>query len=374
MARPIGEIWGEACGAGDIEKRILCQRQFPSPLERVGGFAHAPVKRVLHQAGGPRLVEPLLERAALVGPAIVVIRRRHNSKASRQMRRRGDGGQHLRGAHVRSAEHADFAIRIRQRRGPFDGVVAVLAMMLERNPSARGGKTAAHILHDDDVAERSGSCTEIAAGLVVGRAREQHGKLAIGLGPVNIGTERDTVARFHGDAALDGHFIGTGGNGSGCEQEKTDGTRAIHVLEYREAMKLLQLLLLLASALPATPVTRHFYDRKHFSKVLGEERTYRILLPPDYEASGKLYPVIYYFHGHSDRYALEKDDNGTDTIPKMADFVAHHDAIVVSVDGYVARDYTGFYGGTPWDVMQDGGDYAFGQHFTGLVAPVAAPL
>ena len=137
-------------------------------------------------------------------------------------------------------------------------------------------------------------------------------------------------------------------------------------------MKLLQLLLLLASALQATPVTRHFYDRKHFSKVLGEERTYRILLPPDYESSGKRYPVIYYFHGHSDRYTLEKYDNGTDTIPKMADFVAHHDAIVVSVDGYVARDYTGFYGGTPWDVMLDGGDYDFGEYFKELVAHIDA--
>src|SRR5258708_8220121 len=135
-------------------------------------------------------------------------------------------------------------------------------------------------------------------------------------------------------------------------------------------MKLLQLLFLLASALPATPVTRHFFDRKHFSKVLGEERTYRILLPPDYEASGKRYPVIYYFHGHSDRYTLEKYDNGTDTIPKMADFVAHHDAIVVSVDGYVARDYTGFYGGTPWGGMLEGGGSAFGEDFQAPVRPI----
>jgi pimeloyl-ACP methyl ester carboxylesterase len=82
--------------------------------------------------------------------------------------------------------------------------------------------------------------------------------------------------------------------------------------------------------------------------------------------------VIYYFHGHSDRYTLEKYDNGTDTIPKMADFVAHHDAIVVSVDGYVARDYTGFYDGTPWDVMKDGGDYDFGEYFKELVTHIDA--
>jgi predicted alpha/beta superfamily hydrolase len=135
-------------------------------------------------------------------------------------------------------------------------------------------------------------------------------------------------------------------------------------------MKLLQTLLLVVATLAGA--TQPFYDRTHFSKVLGEERNYRILLPPDYETSGKRYPVIYYFHGHSDRYTVEKYDNGTDTIPQMADFVAHHDAIVVSVDGYVARDYTGFYDGTPWDVMKDGGDYDFGEYFKELVAYIDA--
>ncbi|HVN82035.1 MAG TPA: alpha/beta hydrolase-fold protein [Terriglobia bacterium] len=113
-----------------------------------------------------------------------------------------------------------------------------------------------------------------------------------------------------------------------------------------------------------------FYDRTHFSKVFGEERHYRILLPPDYEASGKTYPVIYYFHGHSDRYTLEDYDQGTDTIPKMTDFVSRHDLIVVNVDGYVARDYTGFYGGAPWDIMRQGGDYDFGAYFLELVAHI----
>jgi poly(3-hydroxybutyrate) depolymerase len=137
-------------------------------------------------------------------------------------------------------------------------------------------------------------------------------------------------------------------------------------------MKLLQFCFLLAAAMPATSATQPFYDRKHLSKVFGEERNYRILLPPDYETSGKRYPVIYYFHGHSDRYTLEKYDGGADTIPKIGDYVAHHDVIVVSVDGYVARDYTGFYGGTPWDVMRDGGDFDFGEYFKELVAHIDA--
>lgn len=110
-----------------------------------------------------------------------------------------------------------------------------------------------------------------------------------------------------------------------------------------------------------------YFDRAYESKVFGETRHYRILLPPVYESSGKRYPVIYYFHGHSDRYTVEKYDNGTDTIPKMANWVAKHDAIVVCVDGYVANDYSGFYGGSPWDLLEQGGDHDFGPYFLELV-------
>jgi enterochelin esterase-like enzyme len=115
---------------------------------------------------------------------------------------------------------------------------------------------------------------------------------------------------------------------------------------------------------------RSFFDRTHVSKVFGEARNYRIFLPPDYESSGKAYPVIYYFHGHSDRYTLEKYDNGEDTVPKIASFVSTHPVIVVAVDGYVARDYTGFYGGTPWDVRIEGGYYDFGAYFRELVSHI----
>jgi pimeloyl-ACP methyl ester carboxylesterase len=118
-----------------------------------------------------------------------------------------------------------------------------------------------------------------------------------------------------------------------------------------------------AAELPRQP----FLDCTYPSKVFGEERHYRLFLPPDYNTSNKAYPVIYYFHGHSDRYTLEKYDDGKDTVPKIATFVAAHPVIVVSVDGYVARDYQGFYGGIPWDVMKNGGDYDFGPYFRELV-------
>ncbi len=113
-----------------------------------------------------------------------------------------------------------------------------------------------------------------------------------------------------------------------------------------------------------------FHDRTHYSKVFGENRHYRLLLPPSYDSGAERYPVIYYHHGHSDRYTLEHYDGGKDTIPRIAAFVAANDVIVVSVDGYVASHYTGFYGGSPWDVRRDGGDYDFGAYFGELVAHI----
>jgi pimeloyl-ACP methyl ester carboxylesterase len=113
-----------------------------------------------------------------------------------------------------------------------------------------------------------------------------------------------------------------------------------------------------------------FHDRTHPSRIFGQERHYRIFLPPDYDSNGKRYPVIYYFHGHSDRYTLEHYDQGKDTVPKIIDFVRSNDAIVVAVDGYVAEDYTGFYGGSPWDVREEGGRYDFGEYFRELVAHI----
>ncbi|HEX4949926.1 MAG TPA: alpha/beta hydrolase-fold protein [Blastocatellia bacterium] len=126
------------------------------------------------------------------------------------------------------------------------------------------------------------------------------------------------------------------------------------------------LLLLPCASLAQKP----FFDRTHPSQVFGEARNYRIFLPPDYASSKQAYPVIYYCHGHSDRYTLERYDEGKDTVPKIAAFVAAHPVIVVAVDGYVARDYTGFYGGSPWDIREEGGEYDFGAYFRELVAHI----
>lgn len=86
-------------------------------------------------------------------------------------------------------------------------------------------------------------------------------------------------------------------------------------------------------------------DETHYSQVFAETRHFRIFLPGDYGSSGKRYPVIYWFHGWSERYnrpvAGEEhrnydrgSDYGGDTI---AAFVGTHDVIVVKWDGYNPR-------------------------------------
>ncbi len=85
-------------------------------------------------------------------------------------------------------------------------------------------------------------------------------------------------------------------------------------------------------------------DLKHYSEVFGEERNYRIFLPPGYDRTpAKRYPAIYFFHGWSERFNKPPrngkgydagDDYGGDNI---AAFVSRNDVIVVRWDGYNPR-------------------------------------
>jgi pimeloyl-ACP methyl ester carboxylesterase len=86
-------------------------------------------------------------------------------------------------------------------------------------------------------------------------------------------------------------------------------------------------------------------DATHYSQVFDETRHYRIFLPPAYETSTRRYPVIYWFHGYSERYNQpvagqehRNYDAGTDySSDNIANFVAAHDVIVVKWDGYNPR-------------------------------------
>jgi S-formylglutathione hydrolase FrmB len=83
-------------------------------------------------------------------------------------------------------------------------------------------------------------------------------------------------------------------------------------------------------------------DTSHYSTTFGEIRNYRIFLPHGYyDNPDKRYPVIYFFHGWSQRYFgpvgddysnYDKgDDNNGDNI---ANYISEHDVIVVKPDGF----------------------------------------
>ena len=100
-------------------------------------------------------------------------------------------------------------------------------------------------------------------------------------------------------------------------------------------------LILFQSWVVADPKEATIIDAHHYSNVFGEIRNFRIFLPPGYaENSARRYPVIYFFHGWSQRYFgssnpygdFDKgDDNGGDNIAK---FVSGNEVIVVKPDGY----------------------------------------
>jgi hypothetical protein len=83
-------------------------------------------------------------------------------------------------------------------------------------------------------------------------------------------------------------------------------------------------------------------DRTQESATFHETRNYRIFLPPDYSSSRQRYPVIYWFHGYSERYnrglaGQQYDQGGDYNGDNIAAFVATHRVIVVKLDGYNPR-------------------------------------
>jgi hypothetical protein len=104
------------------------------------------------------------------------------------------------------------------------------------------------------------------------------------------------------------------------------------------------ILLLLAGYCTFAENEAQILDLKHYSRVFGEERNFRVFLPPDYErAPHKRYPVIYFFHGHSERHNQPpRNRSGYDSGEQyggdnIARFVGRNDVIVVKWDGYNPR-------------------------------------
>ena len=123
LSRPASPPSAEALNSG-----IAAQRQLPDALRGVVACAGLTL-RLSVSCARPDVHDSLnhcCERAALVGPVRVVVAGRHDRADAGQVRRMGDRGEHLRGAHVGATEHADLAIGIRQRRRPLHRVVAVV--------------------------------------------------------------------------------------------------------------------------------------------------------------------------------------------------------------------------------------------------------
>jgi poly(3-hydroxybutyrate) depolymerase len=91
------------------------------------------------------------------------------------------------------------------------------------------------------------------------------------------------------------------------------------------------------TAFAADPI---IIDSRHYSNVFGEIRNFRIFLPPGYyDNPQSRYPVIYYYHGWSQRYfgstsIIAADEGNSNNGDNIANFVASHDVIVVKPDGY----------------------------------------
>lgn len=137
------------------------------------------------------------------------------------------------------------------------------------------------------------------------------------------------------------------------------------------------LLLSIASAAHAAETL--ILDLTHESEVLRETRNFRIFLPPDYGNSVKRYPVIYWFHGYSERHnrpvASQKNrnyDTGSDYWgDTIGAYVANHDVIVVKLDGYNPRTPKEEYP-RPWNIGPVETERQFPFYFPELVAYIDA--
>jgi enterochelin esterase-like enzyme len=141
--------------------------------------------------------------------------------------------------------------------------------------------------------------------------------------------------------------------------------------------KYVVLLLTLASAAQAAEAL--ISDRTHQSEVLRETRNFRIFLPGDYGESVKRYPVIYWFHGYSERHNLPvKDaknrnyDTGSDYWgDTIGAYVSKHDVIVIKLDGYNPRTPEEEYP-RPWNIGPVETERQFPYYFPELVAYIDA--
>jgi poly(3-hydroxybutyrate) depolymerase len=116
-------------------------------------------------------------------------------------------------------------------------------------------------------------------------------------------------------------------------------------------------------------------DKTHFSEVFGEVRNFRVFLPSGHaEKGGAAFPVVYFFHGWSQRYfgslKREQSDPTTLTVDDSLAFMAEkHQILVVKADGY-NREYQADYYLRPYNVSPVETHRQFPMYFPELVGYV----
>jgi hypothetical protein len=206
------------------QRRELAERQLGEPVRACGrrvqrrqpSLVARPPRCVEREPRRPAGREGKRKGAAVVRPALVVLRRRHAGADRDEARRPGRRREQLRRARVGEPVHRDPAVGAWEARRPLHGVVAVLRFVNERVPLALRAEAAAAVLDDDDPAlsRPPGRMRVAGAGLrrrlVVRLAHEQHGVRVFPGWPVDIGVERHTVPHPAGDVPLDSDLRGTG--------------------------------------------------------------------------------------------------------------------------------------------------------------------
>lgn len=118
-------------------------------------------------------------------------------------------------------------------------------------------------------------------------------------------------------------------------------------------------------------------DANHYSNVMGEVRNYRVFLPQDYyDQPTKRYPVVYFYHGWSQRYfgsitAKAEHDTGLNDEEKIAQMVLKYGLIVVKPDGYNKRLGDPYYL-RPYNIGPVEGHRQFPLYFPELVEHIDA--
>lgn len=184
---------------------LLCPRRLGFGIGRRSREAEPPPEVGRDVEPGP--VEPGAVPHAARGPEVLRSRVGHSRHHRPERRWAFDGGEPLHRAGVAQTEGADPPVRPRLPRGPFDGVVAVAALLEVRLEGAAGLVSSPYVLQDHRVPPSDGGLYQ-RRGVrqlvpAVRGAVHQDRKTPPLEGPDDIGAKDDAVAQRNRDGGID---------------------------------------------------------------------------------------------------------------------------------------------------------------------------